>query len=457
MQELNRTMRVADPRRRGSVMIAGLLVVFAVATVSAIYLQLSLSKARTQRTGIDTKRSFYMAEAGLAEGFFAVATGESGNVGTEDDPALFADGVFWVEAEECGSGRVSLRSTGLCGAGRTALSMVVERAADTVPSLGFFANTQLTVGSGATIDSYDSRKGLYAAQSLLAPLANGAQSGSNHDVKVGATLGLTTVYGKVSPGPSGVLSRLGTTLITGSTAPLEHAQPMPEIVVPAYPNEGTCVADQRTSQVLGGERGFDLLRAKDHGVLVLQGPLRAVVSELRVDSGASLKFDTTNGPIELIVTDKVELASGSTIASRLIDPRAISIELATDASDPAPQILATGSFCGTIYAPHAAVTIPSSLEIYGAACADTLTLQAGARMHFDRALLEAAEDDTSKPKLLGWRIVQLPTVPLVSLRYDAVTQLLQAGKTLVDAKDSHLSFGVVKSGHHGADVKQAGD
>jgi Tfp pilus assembly protein PilX len=47
-------------------MIAALLVVFAVATLSMIHIQLDLAKAREQRAAVDTKRAFYLAEAGLA-------------------------------------------------------------------------------------------------------------------------------------------------------------------------------------------------------------------------------------------------------------------------------------------------------------------------------------------------------------------------------------------------------
>jgi Tfp pilus assembly protein PilX len=108
-------------------MIAALLVVFAVATMGMIHVQLDLSRAREQRGAIDTKRAFYMAEAGLAEGFNGIASGKSGNVGTEDEPARFANGVFFTTADDEGDGRVTLTSTGMCGAGRATLSIVIER------------------------------------------------------------------------------------------------------------------------------------------------------------------------------------------------------------------------------------------------------------------------------------------------------------------------------------------
>ena len=79
---------------------------------------MSVSMGRQRTLSVDTKRAFYMAEAGISEGLYGLMVGKSGNVGTADLPATFGDGVFWVEAEDIGENRTLLTST-VC-AGRAA-------------------------------------------------------------------------------------------------------------------------------------------------------------------------------------------------------------------------------------------------------------------------------------------------------------------------------------------------
>ena len=141
---VRRLLHHAHPSRRGTAIIPALLVVLLTATLSMIYLQVSLAKNKEQRTSVDAKRAFYMAEAGLAESFNGLCLGKSGDVGTEDLPAEFANGLFYVTAKDEGQGRMTLKSTGLCGAGRATLSIVVQRQPDQVASRGFFADQGVT-------------------------------------------------------------------------------------------------------------------------------------------------------------------------------------------------------------------------------------------------------------------------------------------------------------------------
>lgn len=156
--------RRARANRRGSALIASLFVVIAVSVMSVAYLQLSLSKNREGRSAVDAKRAFYMAEAGLSESFTAIRMGRSGNVGTAEEPALFANGVYWVIAEEQEDETCLLTSTGLSGSGRSCLTVVVDKTESSVQSLGVFGDDDVTIGQGALVDSYDSRLGPYGDQ-----------------------------------------------------------------------------------------------------------------------------------------------------------------------------------------------------------------------------------------------------------------------------------------------------
>jgi len=448
-------IQTAPSSRRGSAMIAALLVVFAVATLSMIHVQLDLSKAREQRTAVDTKRAFYMAEAGLAEAFHGVVAGKSGNVGTPDEPARFANGIFFTTAEEEGLGRVTLTSTGMCGAGRATLSIVVERSSSAVGAMGFFGDESVSIEASALVDSYDSRNGAYSAGLLGIGANTGTQArvGSNDSLMVGGANGSTIVYGDAQPGPTGVLVRGRNTTITGTTAPFLTSTTLEAIDVPTYRNQGSIATSllKPLVTVPAGETAYDELHVGALSKIVVTGPARIVVQNLIVDSLGEFAIDARKGPVEIYVTDWLAMKSGSRVSTGGADPRSVSLLVSADEAadhdgngsiDQPVVLAATGSFEGTLYAPGPAVSIPSTLQVFGAASAKRLTIKSGAKMHFDVSLLEAGENETGLPRLMGWRLVELPNVPVVKLRYDALRNLIDAGLAPVKSATAHFDIGI---------------
>ncbi|MBL8860785.1 MAG: hypothetical protein JNK02_02140 [Planctomycetes bacterium] len=439
--------------RRGSAMLAALLVVFAVSTLTMIHIQLDLSKAHEQRGAVDTKRAFYVAEAGLAEAYYGVVTGRSGNVGTEDEPARFANGIFWTTAKEEGLGRVTLTSTGMCGAGRATLALVIERTSRSVASLGFFGDHWLVMEADATVDSYDSSEGRYALPILPVggPLPDGARVGSNQDLTIGQGC---KVLGDARPGPAGILVRDGSAVVAGSTSPYELSNEMPPIEVPTFENLGAIATTllRPIGTIAAGEKAYDTIRVTTGTTLTIKGPARVVVSDLVVDALGQLVFDTTNGPIELYVTDWLAWLPGSLVSTSSQDPRSVSILVTAsvvkdqdrNGTPDLPVILgASGSLHGTLYAPQAGVSLPSTLQVFGAVGAKYLLVKAGAKLHFDTSLLEASEEEGALPRLVGWRLVELPNVPVVKLRYDALRSLLQQGVDVKLGSTAHFDIGVL--------------
>jgi hypothetical protein len=433
--------------------VPALLVVMLTATLSMIYLQVSLAKNKEQRVSVDAKRAFYMAEAGLAEAFNGLCLGKSGDVGTEDLPAEFANGLFFVVAKDEGQGRITLKSTGLCGAGRATLSIVLQRQPDEVASRGFFGDQGITVQPGALIDSFDSRLGLYQAPAVAEILAglvqSGARLGCNADVTVqGSLLAPTYVLGDAKPGQSGTLFRTSGVLITGSTAPAASNATMPAVVVPTYRSAGDVIATDLSAMIKPGEQGFDTLRVDPLGVLTITGPAVIVADKLVVEG--TLALDARKGPIKMIVRDGVKLAPTSKINMLHTDPLGFSLavpaavpsDLDGDGrNDPPVTLAGSGRFFGTIYAPNAPIQLQKNLEVFGGVTAQSLTVGPGTKLHYDRALSESSGEMTGPPRFLAWRIVELPQVPLVSLRFDALRELKLEGKVPLLAKFAHLRIG----------------
>ena len=522
--------------RRGSALIATLFVVIAVSVMSVAYLQLSLSKNREGRASVDAKAAFYMAEAGISESFTAIRMGRSGNVGTAEVPAQFANGVFWVEAEEQSDGTCRLRSTGLCGSGRSSLSVIVDKTESSVPSLGIFGDGDITIGEGALLDSYDSRVSPFGQQGydpgwysrpmgapadlegpaqpeaprvgqapVSPPAPFGAQLGSelggpaqmtlggggasagtatdtsqaqdqdynleewadhahemqdpehlprsakltaNGDVTVlGATPGSvpTRVFGAIRPGPDGTVTAEPGTLITGSTTPADDRVLPPVIKVPTLASRGDHTV-QGLHRITNTEASYGVLHAPAGTVLSLEGPLKIVVDELWIDPGATLRIDTTAGPVEFYATDYFGVLDGSSVVS--VETKAEKATFivtghswvdrdADGQADSPAELSPSGAFYGIVYAPHADLTIDADLHFFGSLAADNVTLESGAHVTFDVALESIAAGPLAIPKLGAWRMVELPTEEIVRTKADPILWLTARGVTPTPA---HLAY-----------------
>ncbi len=487
-----RSSRSARSDRRGTAIIAGLMVVTLVSVLSMAYLQLSMSKNREQRSSVDAKRAFYIAEAGLAEAYAGLVAGKSGNVANSSIPARFANGAFWVESVDEGDGRRTLTSTGMCGTGRTSLSIVVENVPEPVGALGVFGDRGVSIGEDVLIDGYDSRRGTYESQhpppagggggggplvigggggGLIGAVGGvvngaggllddvlgsdgptGARVGCNGDIVVPGGSLPTRIDGDVQPGPDGSVVRGGGVTITGSTAPRSTPANLPALDVPSLPAAGSIDhSSVRTPLVLSPqESSFGTLRVRPGASAVIVGPATLVVGSLEIDANATLTVDATLGPVRLYVSDYLNMAPGSHYNSASHDPARVSLLIAANQTvdrnrdgiaDPPARIQSDGQFFGSVYAPSAALTVVSQLEWFGAVAARELTIANGAAIHFDRALSAPQEGDGAIPQMLCWRLVELPDVPIVNLRLDPLSVMEMNNITPPRSKDAHYDNG----------------
>jgi hypothetical protein len=435
------------------------MIVTVLIVLSMAWLQLGLTKNKEHQNSADTKRAFYIAEAGLSEAFAGLVAGRSGNVGGPGLPARFANGLFWVTAREESDGKVSLTSTGMVGSGRVALSMVLENAAETVASKGAFGDQSVTVMGGARIDAFDSRGGGSSAQ-MIDPDApqTGARVGSNQDILVldppPTMLGAKTeIFGDARPGPRRAVIRGSNSTITGSTAPSDEMVTLPSITVPSIPSNGNIDYSLTTSPLTlpTGSTAFGTLRVRNGAKVIVQGPTTLVVNSLQVDSNAELVLDSTAGPIQLFVRDYIYFATTSRLRTPERVPNRVSIQTTASKTidrdgdlipDPPVRFQVTSNVYATIYAPLASVSIPASMDLFGAITALQLTVQQSARIHFDRALTVATRQNGGQPRFAGWRIVELPSSPLISMRYDPLMVVRESGMLPPPAPNAHYDVGV---------------
>lgn len=464
---MNVQLRNSADSRRGSAIIAGVFVVLVVSVLSMSYLQLSLNKNREHASAVDAKRAFYMAEAGLAEGYAALVAGKSGVVASPEQPAVYANGVFWVEATKISPTRTRLQSTGISGTGRDSLTIVIERTTRTLADVGLFGDEGVRVGLGSSIESYDSRVGdvdggggggiggIGGVGGVL-PNADGGvifdsgesrlRIGSNQDITlIGDRDSTTTVEGDVIPGPSGsVVIGPGIT-INGSTAPADAVATLKTITPPEARDAGSFAHIRNENYVHPPSFcKYDSMSIAA-GKVTVKGPTKIVVNSLNVAAGAELEFDTTDGPVKMYVRDSVNMVNGSMLSSVEQDPTQLMFMIgASDGVDGdgndvnAVNMRASGEFYGFMYSPSADLRLNPTLDFYGTMIGKEVVLEPGAQFHFDEALLDALSDGSQiDSDLLSWRFVPLPDAEIVRTRIEPIKWLLLKGKALNKPSETH--------------------
>ncbi|MCC7014670.1 MAG: hypothetical protein IT454_19065 [Planctomycetes bacterium] len=394
--------------RTGGVLIATLVMVMTIGAISICLLELDSSRLKRQVASIDNKRAFNLAEAGLSEAYFSIATGESGNVGSREAPAKFGDGLFWVEATEVQPNVIGLESTGMAGSGRVTLSLVVKRKPATIGALGVMSSQDVSIGSGALLDAFDSSSEADLETHSM-PLR------SNGNISVGAA---TKIVGDATPGPDGSVTLGLLASVSGSTAPGASTVALPEIEVPAI-DYGPDIVNERTSplDVTGPATATGTLRVGSGSTIRLVGPATIVVDQLIVDPLGTLEIDSSAGPVELYVTDWLNVQSTSRLTFPQTDTKGFTLSISASGvrdrdgdgvNDPAVRFLPSGDFYGSLYAPGARIALPVSYRLYGAVSADKLILGASSQVHFDVALMESDPSSLGTVEMLSWRIVDIP-------------------------------------------------
>jgi hypothetical protein len=186
--------------------------------------------------------------------------------------------------------------------------------------------------------------------------------------------------------------------------------------------------------VPAGTFGAQFLDMQPDSEVVLQGPLTLVLNGLRVAPGAELTFDTSGGEIHLYVSNLLDLDPGAYVTCTESQAERVSIEIAGEAT---AALDATSEFHGLIYAPEAAVSVGAAFELFGGLVGREVALANGVSMHHDRSLVPAGEED-ALPKLLSWRILELPENSRDTMNVDPFALLGVDAATSPRPADAHL-------------------
>ena len=364
--------------RRGSALVVVLLMVIALAGITAALISTSLFRFGAARGLHEGNRAYHAATTGLSLAIYEMQegtdlSGDAVGAATGTVPGG-GDYVVQITPPFGGPGEYTLSASGRFGSSGRGLTVVVS--ADRFFGFGIFARDGIVMNGGFRVDSFDPTLGSYASQVFGDHAGDNGSLGSNWNIVANAD----TVYGDANPGPG--YQVLGDpTDVTGSTAPALFPRTTREVpYTPPIPSAGDLIGSQNLAS---GIYRYDNM-SLDSGALTINGDVELYVDEdvkltgdarLQLNPGATLTIRHGSGTFMLAgigAVNKDGVAANLTIVSSTTE----SIKIAGSAD-----------FYGSIYAPEAALDIVGDTDVYGAFVAAEADLNGSGMLHFDESLL----------------------------------------------------------------------
>jgi len=403
-----RTLQRVPKARRGGALIASLIMATLLAGLGAGLVQVQTAITRRQMSAIDQTRAMYMAEAGLAEAFIALAQGKSGAIANANQPAKLGGGLFWVEATEGADGQVLLRCTGIIERAHATLESVVERSVSPFGRLGFFGLEEVVLRKGARV---------------LADKDQPALVRSNGDVSLAPSIGGNLIEGRIIAGTNGLIAMGPGSSVSTGMEQARRAAVLPEILVPNLP-QGNLQQALEPKHANIGPGGLDAEELEvDGGQEVrLIGPLVLALDTLEVEDGGSLLIDASAGPVIIHVRHELTMEEGSVWqheAGSISD-----VSLFFHGTDPVDWKV-KGVFRGAIVAIEQDWALTGELDFQGSIAVKSLELLADVQVRGSEEATNLIAGVPSVPTLVAWQFSDAPDAEILNCLTDPKNWLKQ--------------------------------
>ncbi len=425
---------VRRARKRGSAVITVLILAAVTAVIASGFLFRSVQEAKL------ANRSFYqavvlnLAEAGIEEGLFAVNTADltsaagwslaSGSttdyVKTITNGLSFdqATGAIYVRIDNATGTTPTVTAAGVAtfpGQPKIAKQVRVGgQVSSRIWANGVVAKGTITFSGNAAIDSYDSSLGAYNA-SGNANRSDKATVATNATVQLS---GSAEIYGYVATGGAAP-SIGGNGRIYGASSPSSLKVDASRVRTDFNANLTDATAPIGIATSLGTlTSSITLPRVGD--LPGANGRYLYSAAKVALDGNAIL---TVNGPVDIISigestvngSAKILISSGSTAALNLYCDSTITLNgagMVNNTGNAAKatiwgtraaggsqtvDINGTADFCGTIYAPNAAVKLNGTAGVFGAIICNTITVGGTGDIHYDVQLAGAVSSGGPTP------------------------------------------------------------
>jgi hypothetical protein len=255
-------------------------------------------------------------------------------------------------------------------------------------SFGAFGNDGMFIDRQITLDSYDSRNGVYGGVNIGSEAHIGTNSTLSSSIWIDANSEIKgDVFSGYDSDPDQVVSVNASANIYGEKRSLHSVFALPSVITPmGLPYRGDYSLDDDSLDMINvsGEYGsFSLgtnstLRIEGDVILYITGDFYMDVnSVLEIASNASLTIYLGAGDFEMDV--------GAAMNNLSLDPSKLLV-YGTGSFNGEIYMDQNTAFYGAIYASQGNVRLDASSGFYGAAVAKNVMIDVGAVIHYDKSL-----------------------------------------------------------------------
>ena len=257
-------------------------------------------------------------------------------------------------------------------------------------SFGAFGNDGIHIDRQITLDSYDSRNGVYGGVNIGSEAHIGTNSALSGSVWIDANSEIKgTVFSGYDSDPDQVITANASVTIYGGKRSLRDACELPLVTAPmGLPYRGDYSLDDDSLDTINANGEYGSFSLGTNSTLTIEGDVILYItgdfymdvnSVLEIASDASLTIYLGAGGFDMDV--------GSAMNNLSLDPSKLLI-YGTGSFNGEIYLDQGTAFYGAIYASQGNLRLDASGGFYGSAVAKNIMIDVGTVIHYDKSLLE---------------------------------------------------------------------
>ena len=400
--------REPSDRSGGNALLAVVIVVLALAGLSAAFLEKTVRESASNSSAEQRTRVGSVAEAGITAAVAEIMAGGDGNIGSKDAPLRFSGGRYFVQTIDHKNGAYTVTSYAALNHERRALEVVLAPEDLPIFTKALFGDLDLGAKGAVFTDSYDSDLGTYASQVTNFDTVAGRQYagdrgdlGSNRNILL---RGGVDVIGNATPGPGYAVKVSGAKVyVRGSTAPADAPTDLKPIdYSPPIASSGNFSHSAKAPiTISSGIYRYDNFTASGQGPVVLTGDVTVYIDDNFNLTGQGQIILATDANVTIYHNGSNFSLTGQGMVNATQKPT--QFKLFSTASN--IKFTGNSEFYGAVYAPRATIDPGGTTKIFGSFVGRMIDINGTADFHYDFALAREAQETRTRLVRASWRTV----------------------------------------------------
>jgi hypothetical protein len=255
-------------------------------------------------------------------------------------------------------------------------------------SFGAFGNNGIHIDRHITLDSYDSRNGVYGGVNIGSEAHIGTNSTLSGSIWIDANSEIKgNVFSGYDSDPDQVVTINASANISGAKRSLRTAHNLPSVLSPmGLPYRGDYSLDDNNLDTINVSGEYGSFSTGKNSTLTIEGDvILYITGEFYMDQNSVLEIATDASLTIYLGAGDFEMDAGAAMNNLSLDPSKLLV-YGTGSFNGEIYMDQNTAFYGAIYAPQGNVRVDVSAGIYGAVTAKNVMIDVGAVIHYDKSL-----------------------------------------------------------------------